>query len=93
MQCNFLKMNGFKTEIMKISGRVSATCKADGIRLAVDSSTVHHSAQVQNLGVIFEPHLTFYAHKENISINHLKNIAQLSYLCLYRKAHTQLHYF
>ncbi len=59
-------------------GTVAATCKADGISLAVDSSIVHPSSQVQNLGVIFDPQLTFDAHIKHISkiaFYYLKNIA------------------
>lgn len=58
VQCNFLKLNGSTTKIT--IGSLAAPSKPDGISLTVDFSTMHPSAQVQNLGV--DPQLTFDAH-------------------------------
>ncbi len=95
MQSNFLKLNGSKTELILI-GTVASTRKANGISLAVDSSIVHPSSQVQNLGVIFAPQLTFDAHIKHISkisFYHLKNIAWLIYFLTFADAERLIHAF
>lgn len=79
MHNNFLKLNGSKTELMQI-GTVAATRKAEQISLIVDSCTVIPTSQVRNLGVIFDPQLSFEAHIKHISKTaffHLRNIARL----------------
>lgn len=80
LQNNFLKLNGSKTDLILIC-IVPTDRKADQISLVVNSSMVFPISQVGNLGVIFDPQLTFDAHIKHIhktAFCHFKNILNIT---------------
>ncbi len=77
MKHNFLKLNCSKTEMLFI-GTPSNVNKCSNFKFSVDNTQISPSAQVRNLGMIFDAQLTFNSHFKNItkvSFFHLRNIA------------------
>ncbi len=65
MKHNFLKINCSETEIV-LSGTPYIN-KCSNFKLSVDNTLISPSAQVRNLAVIFDAHLTFNSHFKNIT--------------------------
>ncbi len=65
MKHNFLKLNFSETEIVLIGAPYVNKCS--NFKLSVDNTLISPSAQVRNLGVIFDTHLTFNSHFKNIT--------------------------
>ncbi len=79
MKHSFLKLNCSKTEIVLI-GTPSNVNKCSNFKLSVNNTQISPSAQVRNLGVIFDAQLTFNFHFKNITkvaFFHLRNIARI----------------
>lgn len=74
----------------------AATRKANHINLVVDSKMVLPTSQVCNLGVLFDPQLTFDAHIKRISeiaLCHLRNIARFRPFLSFADAKRLIHAF
>ena len=95
MRHNFLQLNGAKTEAILIGSphqirNSSITC------ITFSGKDIPLSSTVTNLGVRFDPHLTFEAHINHlckISFFHLRNIARLRPTLTLRDAEKLVHAF
>ena len=79
MAHNFLLLNSGKTEIL-VGSPKSIRNKMPDISLHLDGVSVASSAVIKNLGVIFDPELSFVTHIKNtsrIAFFHLRNIAKI----------------
>ena len=79
MRNNFLQLNSSKTEALLV-GTPHQVQSSSITHLTFDSQVIPLSTTVTNLGVRFDPHLTFNDHIKHlckISFYHLKNIAKL----------------
>uniref|UniRef100_A0AAR2K341 Reverse transcriptase domain-containing protein n=1 Tax=Pygocentrus nattereri TaxID=42514 RepID=A0AAR2K341_PYGNA len=76
---NFLSLNGTKTEAILISSPATAR-KLSNLAFSIPGFVVSSSAQVRNLGVIFDTTLSFEPHIKNVcktAFFHLKNISRI----------------
>uniref|UniRef100_A0A672HD57 Reverse transcriptase domain-containing protein n=1 Tax=Salarias fasciatus TaxID=181472 RepID=A0A672HD57_SALFA len=76
---NFLQLNASKTEAILI-GTPHQVKSSQFDNISLSGYTIPLSSFVRNLGVIFDPHLSFEQHIQNlckISLFHLKNISKL----------------
>ena len=95
MKNNFLKLNCNKSEII-IIGPNSLTSSTQDFSLDIDGSIVTPSTRVRNLGIIFDPTLSFLPHVNQITKTaffHLKNIARLRPSLSFSAAETLIHAF
>ena len=95
MQNNFLKLNCNKSEII-IIGPDSLTRSTQDFSLNIDGTLVKPSTHIRNLGVIFDPTLSFLPHVNNITKTaffHLRNIARLRPSLTFSAAETLIHAF
>ena len=95
MQQNFLKLNCDKSEII-IIGPDSLTRSTQDFSLLIDGTPVTTSTRIRNLGVIFDPTLSFIPHVNHITKTaffHLKNIARLRPSLTPSAAETLIHAF
>ncbi|XP_041658908.1 GTPase IMAP family member 9-like [Cheilinus undulatus] len=93
MTTNFLKLNCNKSEIM-IIGPKSLLPSTQNFSLTVDNHTVTPSQQIRNLGVIFDPTLSFkphICHVTKTAFFHLRNIAHLRPTLSTSAAETLIH--
>ena len=95
MQKNFLKLNCNKSEII-IIGPDTLTRSTQDFSLNIDGTPVKTSTHIRNLGVIFDPTLSFLPHVNNITkiaFFHLRNIARLRPSLTFSAAETLIHTF
>ena len=95
MAHNCLLLNSGKTEILAVSPK-SIRNKMPDISLHLDGVSVAWSAVIKNLGVIFDPELSFVTHIKNtsrISFFHLRNIAKIRKILSVHDAEKLVHAF
>ena len=95
MAHNFLLLNSGKTEILVVSPK-SIRNKMPDISLHLDGVSVASSAVIKNLGVIFDPELSFETHIKNtsrIAFFHLRNIAKIRKMLSVHDAKKLVHAF
>ena len=95
MQLNFLKLNCNKSEIL-IIGPKSLTRSTQTFSLNIDGFTVTPSNHVRNLGIIFDPTLSFLPHANQVTKSaffHLRNIARIRPSLSFSAAETLIHAF
>uniref|UniRef100_A0A4W3IM32 Reverse transcriptase domain-containing protein n=1 Tax=Callorhinchus milii TaxID=7868 RepID=A0A4W3IM32_CALMI len=92
---NFLQLNVRKTEALLIGSRQRLrTSGADTI--SIQGCTLHLSKPVRNLGVLFDPELSFLPHirtTTGTAFHHLRNIARLRHYLTPHAAETLVHAF
>uniref|UniRef100_A0A671UFM6 Reverse transcriptase domain-containing protein n=1 Tax=Sparus aurata TaxID=8175 RepID=A0A671UFM6_SPAAU len=79
MKHNFLQLNSSKTEVILV-GTPHQIQSSSITSITFYGQVIPLSTSVTNLGVIFDPHLTFEAHIKRLcknSFHHLRNIAKL----------------
>ncbi|XP_078147037.1 uncharacterized protein LOC144542992 [Centroberyx gerrardi] len=79
MSSNFLQLNSSKTEALLV-GTPHQVQSSPIPHLTFDNQDIPLSSSVTNLGVRFDPHLTFHDHIKHLcktSFYHLKNISKL----------------
>lgn len=95
MAHNFLLLNPDKTETLVI-GPKSIRNKMPDITLHLDNTSVVSSAVVKNLGVTFDPELSFnthITHTSRISFFHLRNISKIRKMLSIHDAEKLVHAF
>jgi len=93
---NFLKLNQDKTEAILISTSNILKKKLKHLQLSIPGYFTTTSAEVRNLGVIFDFTLSFESHMKNItrtSFFHLKSISKLRPSLNSSAAETLIHAF
>ncbi|XP_073320704.1 uncharacterized protein [Pagrus major] len=93
MSQNFLMLNTAKTDLLVIKPN---NCKyfSDSLCLNIDGCSISESTHIRNLGVIFDPTLTFQTHIKEITRTaffHLRNIAKIRPALSRRSAEVVLH--
>ncbi|KAM9790323.1 uncharacterized protein ACBT44_018929 isoform 1-T2 [Syngnathus typhle] len=92
---NFLKLNSDKTELLLI-GTKSSLNKTGSITLTIDSSNITPSPLARNLGIIFDPTLSFQPHVSSVvktSYFHLRRIAKIRHCLSLPAAESLIHAF
>ena len=94
MAHNFLLLNSGKTEILVVSPK-SIRNKMPDISLHLDGVSVASGAVIKNLGVIFDPELSFVTHikKHFFAFFHLRNIAKIRKMLSVHDAEKLIHAF
>ncbi|XP_073330272.1 uncharacterized protein [Pagrus major] len=93
MSQNFLMLNTAKTDLLVIKPN-NYKYFSDSLCLNIDGCSISESTHIRNLGVIFDPTLTFQTHIKEITRTaffHLRNIAKIRPALSRRSAEVVLH--
>ena len=95
MTCNFLLLNSDKTEVIILGPKHLRDTLSNDIA-ALDDIALASNETVRNLGVIFDPHLSFDLHLKQISRTaffHLRNISKIRNVLTQKDAEKLVHAF
>ena len=95
MTANLLKLNSSKTELMVVAPKPLLR-KVGDLLINVDGCSICPASEVRNLGVIFDPSLSFQTHIKSVTksaFHHLKNISRLRSSLSDSVAETLIHAF
>ena len=95
MSANFLLLNANKTEMLVVGPKIQRSRLAD-VTVNFEDCLINQSSKVKNLGVTFDPALSFDYHIKDITkiaFFHLRNIAKIRPLLNMSDAETLIHAF